>query len=134
MGARGRKSAAELTTLRPADVPAWPDPPAHLSEEVQAEWRAVVTSLPPEYFSPPTFSMLEAYCCHAVMARRIAQRIQKLDKNAPLSEYGRLLSMHNRESRALASIAVRLGLAHSTARPLNGRHQGPRPWDKPWID
>ena len=54
MGARGRKSSAELTLLQRAEevlVVRRPDPPDHLADEARMEWREVVNS-PPLITSP----------------------------------------------------------------------------------
>jgi hypothetical protein len=77
--------------------------------------------------------MLEAYCRHTVATRRIDQMLQNLeaDEGATRADYDRLLVMHERESRALASIAVRLGIACASrlqnAKPISGI--AGKPWD-----
>src|SRR5215471_6916272 len=116
MGARGRRSSAELTLLQRAEevlVIQRPDPPDHLSDEAGMEWREVVNSLPADHFSRGMHPLLEAYCCSAVTARVIDRLIQGLDERegAAQADYDRLLVMRERESRALASIAVRLEIA-----------------------
>jgi phage terminase small subunit len=116
MGSRGRKSGAELTLVARAEevlVARRPDPPDHLSDEAAAEWRDVVNSLSAEHFSRASHPLLVAFCRHAVAARRIDQMLQGLneEEGATRADYDRLLVMHERESRALASIGVRLGIA-----------------------
>ena len=112
-----------------------PDPPDHLSDEAAAEWRDVVNSLSADHFSRALHPLLEAYCRHAVAARVIDRLIQELDERegATQSDYGRLLAMHERESRALASIGVRLGIA-CASRLQNAKPIGcvtNKPWEKP---
>jgi phage terminase small subunit len=137
MGSRGRKSGAELTLVaRAEDVlgARRPDPPDHLSDEAAVEWREIVNSLPADHFSRATHPMLEAYCRHAVATRVIDRLIQELDERegATLSDYDRLLVMHERESRALASIGVRLGIACASrlqnAKPISCVTN--KPWEK----
>jgi phage terminase small subunit len=138
MGSRGRKSSAELTlAARAAEVlvARRPDPPDHLSDEGAAEWRDIVNSMPADHFSRATHPMLEAYCRHAVARRVIDQVIQGLDEqeSATRADYNRLLVMHERESRALASIGVRLGIACASrlqnAKPISCVTN--KPWEKP---
>jgi hypothetical protein len=52
MGIRGPKSAGDLATPTVADLrgDARPEPPADLTEEQAAEWRAVVERLPADWF------------------------------------------------------------------------------------
>jgi hypothetical protein len=113
MGSRGRKSGAELTLVARAEdvlVARRPDPPDHLSDEAAAEWRDVVNSLSADHFSRASHPLLEAYCRHAVAARRIDQMLQGLqEEGATRADYDRLLVMHERESRALASIGGEIG-------------------------
>ena len=112
-----------------------PDPPDHLSDEAAGEWRDVVNSLSADHFSRASHPLLEAYCRHAVAARVIDRLIQELDerKGATQLDYDRLLVMHEGEARALASIAVRLGIACASrlqnAKPIQG--VATKPWEKP---
>jgi phage terminase small subunit len=130
MGARGRRSNAELTLLQRAEevVVRRPDPPDHLSDGARMEWREVVNSLPADHFSRGMHPLLEAYCRSAVAARVIDRLIQELDERegATQADYDRLLVMHEREARALASLAVRLGIACATRGPISS------PTSKPW--
>src|SRR5262245_18308692 len=137
MGSRGRKSGAELTLVARAEeglVARRPDPPDHLSDEAAAEWRDVVNSLSADHFSRASHPLLEAYCRHALPARRIDQMLQGLneEEGATRADYDRLLVMHERESRALASIGVRLGIACASrlqnAKPINCVTN--KPWEK----
>jgi len=65
-----------------------------------------------------------------VAARVIDRLIQGLDERegTTQADYDRLLVMHERESRALASLAVRLGIACASKiqRPISS------PTSKPW--
>jgi len=139
MGARGRKSSAELTLVQRATevlTVSRPGPPPGLAEDAATEWRAVVSSMSADYFVRPMFAVLEAYCRHAAAARQIDQLLAKIDEddNATVSMYDRLLKMHERESRALSSLAVRLGLAYATRefKSFGGKKSdsGTKPWDK----
>jgi hypothetical protein len=52
MGARGPQSSAALAIVPVAELrgDARPEPPADLTEEQAAEWRAVVERLPADWF------------------------------------------------------------------------------------
>jgi phage terminase small subunit len=137
MGARGRKSKAELTLVRNrAEVLVLrrPEAPDDLSDEAAAEWREVVASCDADHFSRATYSILAAYCRHAVATRRIDQLIKNMEEGDEWSVgmYDKLLVMHERESRALASLAVRLGIASVSraAQKIGGSKSYDKPWEK----
>ena len=140
MGARGRKSRAELTLVQRAEevlVVRRPEPPEVLSDEAAAEWREVVNSLPADHFSRAVHSMLEGYCTAAAEVRRIDQLIQDLRESdqGSLGAYDKLLAMHDRQMRLVSMLAVRLGIGSATnvtrVRSLaGGRDVGSKPWEK----
>src|SRR4249919_3863804 len=118
MGARGRKSSAELTLVQRAEevlVVRRPNPPDCLSDDAAAEWREVVNTFAADHFPRATYPILEAYCCHAAQRRKVRQLIENTEEGeGSVGEYDKLLAMHERESRALAALAVRLNIASAT--------------------
>lgn len=136
MGVRGPKSKAELAVVASGGVTATERQraPVDLTDEQRAEWMAVVAGLPADRFTREQVPMLAAHCRHTVAQRRIAQLIEAAEKaeEFDVNEYDRLLKMQERESRCLASLAVRLGFAYSTAyekRPPKGGKHTPKPWE-----
>jgi len=127
MGARGRKSSAELTVVPSVLVIRRPEPPACLTDEAAAEWRAVVDTFAADHFNRGLQPVLEGYCEHAAARRKIGQMLKEAeeerdDGDAPtVASYDRLLLMHERESRALAALAVRLRIANATHVPASAR-------------
>jgi phage terminase small subunit len=84
MGARGRKSAAELTTIAaigPQGVVRVrrPDPPAHLGDDAASLWRATVNGLPADWLLPGGAPVLEAYCSLTVSLRRTLRTLERLE-------------------------------------------------------
>jgi phage terminase small subunit len=137
MGVRGRKSSAQRAiAVREQEllVIQRPPPPDCLSAEAQAQWKEVIDCLPADHFSRALYPVLEAYCRHAVATRKIDQLVQKSeeDPEATLADYNRLLAMHREEARAMASLAVRLGIAcasrNTTAKPIG--NVGSKPWEE----
>lgn len=124
MGERGPKSAAELS-LVPGDGAeihsiVRPEPPESLRPEQAEVWRAIVAALPPEDIPEQRYEDLANYCRHAVSQRVIARVIDELEEKIgspdfDLERYDRALKMRERETRAIASLSVRLGFAYSTA-------------------
>lgn len=117
MSKPGRKSKTDLAlanvtvTERPAPVPG-------LSDEQKFEWVRIVNSCEADRFTPDLLPLLEAYCLHRVTLRRVRDLVAQAeaDEEFSLPKYDRVLKMQEREGRALASLAVRLGFA-KTAGP-----------------
>lgn len=131
MGNRGRTSSAELSVISSREFVEIPRPraPQDLTDEQGLEWRAIVGRLPADNFGRETHALLTAYCRHVVAQRRIAQLIQSQEsENFDIAEYDRLLKMQERESRCLASLAVRLNIAQTTAYEKNKKPEGKAPW------
>jgi len=77
---------------------------------------------------------MAAFCRHVTAARRIAELIEVEDKSDAFNfaYYGQLLSMQERESRAMATLATKLRLARSSVddrrkSPKTPSH--PKPWE-----
>ena len=119
MGSRGRKSADELVQATAVvERIERPPAPAELTEEQGIEWARIVESYGADAFTPDRQPLLAAYCRHVVQARRIASMITEAERNTETTvrEYKTLHGMHEKETRALSSLAVRLNFAKTTYR------------------
>lgn len=136
MGARGRKSTSELAVARRSAVierEERMEPPSQLTSEQAREWREIVDSLPAEHLTRAMRPMLVQLCRHVSEANYLSGLIQQCRRKKSaeaFKEYGKLLTLHERESRIIASLEVRLGLARHTAQ-YEGRSPG-RSKRKPW--
>jgi hypothetical protein len=136
MGARGRPSASELAVVRLQTEPGAepPDPPAGLTGEAAQVWRDIVASLPPDWVSVANSPLMEGFCRHVAASRRVAQLIEVEEASDAfnLDDFGRLLAMQERETRAMATLATKLRLARSSVddrRKAPKPPSGPRPWE-----
>jgi hypothetical protein len=135
MGARGRPSRAELAVVPfKAAEARRPDPPAELTKAQAEVWTSIVASLPADWVSVANAPLMAAFCRHVTAARRIARRIEAEEQSDAfnLASYGQLLSMQERESRAMATLATKLRLARSSVddrRKAPKPTSGPRPWE-----
>lgn len=136
MGARGPQAKAALSVIgiNGVEVIDRPKSPIELTDEQRQEWLAVVNAHAADRFTRGQHPMLAAHCRHVVAQRRIAQLIAEHESSDDFNpqQYDHLLKMQERESRCLASLAVRLGFAYSTAyekRPPKGSEAGGKP---PW--
>lgn len=112
---RGRKSAESLSAV--ANIPGQrAQPPAELTEEQAAEWRAIVATKPPEWFNRDSQALLCDMCRHTVIARRISDQVdsfplEQLATEEGLERYEKLGKMLERHSRTVAMLAVKMRLA-----------------------
>ncbi len=132
MGTRGRKSSNDLQIVPTTTVERLP-PPAVLTEVMKFEWLRIVNDFPADYFNAGQISALKQYVKHVVNADVISVEIdhmmeQEDEFSWPL--YDKLLRMQERETRAIASLGVRLGFAKSTARDQGAKSLGTtKPWE-----
>jgi hypothetical protein len=120
MVAKGRRTAREKAAdVRALEALDRPLPPEYLNKAAQKEWREIVETYPADRFPRGTWPMLEGYVVHTVEQRRIMGMLDGVGTDTPLSQYNSLLSMLDRESKAVASFGVRLGIARTSAA---GRH------------
>lgn len=141
----GRKSAASLAladrVMGAMETIQRPDVPYDLDDEEATEWRAVVDRMPATWFGRETHALLTQYCRHTVRARRIAQLIraaenppkQKRGEDAPefdVAAYNTLLIMQDRESRAIATLSMKMRIAQQSCISQTDKKArvGKRPW------
>jgi chaperone required for assembly of F1-ATPase len=138
MDKRGRKSAAELSVIKPSSISAItrPVPPKELTNEQKQEWLAVTNRMPADWFPRETHAMLSQYCRHVVSAHRIAMLIEKVvSGDYPdewLHDWDRLLKMQEREGRALSLLATRLRMTQQSrisAHRKVSTTATPKPWE-----
>ena len=132
-GQRGRVSSAAVA-LRPVVLLERPGAPGHLGQDVAREWREIVAALPADHFPRETWPMLEAYCRHIICSRKVAALIEQLEgagDELNAREWQRLLSLQDRENRAISDLAMKMRLSQSSRQdkkqpiPSSGVH---KPW------
>jgi len=136
MGHRGRRSAASLASPKVQTLIMRPAPPDGLTDEQAVEWRAIVDRMPADWFTGETHALLAQFCRHISAARDIAQRLQ--DKRLGIKDLNLLLSMQDRERKAIESLATKMRLTqqsrfHRTKSTGPAGHAGlissTRPWE-----
>jgi len=141
MAKRGRKSSASLSVIsgNGIEVVARPDPPAELTAEQSAEWKAIVNRMPADWFTRENFGLLAQYCRHLVTSRRVAQLVESEENSDEFSimNYDMLLRMQSRESSTLTSLATKMRLSqqakYTTQRAgtkSKDAGTGKKPWEK----
>lgn len=138
MGARGKKSSAEVTVASLGKVSriSRPDAPYDLDDEAAEEWRQVVDRLPADWFPRETHPLLADYCRNVVLSRKIWQLIRKVEKakRLDIEEYERLTRMAERATRVIASLATKMRISQQTQydkKKARGSGGGRKPWDEP---
>jgi len=143
MAQRGRKSAAELSTVivdvGRQSVPI--SPPSELTDPQADIWRDVVESAPAVLFRRAVFPILIAYCRHACRARLLEMQVAQFQPEWTKVEGGlerldKLLALCERETRAMIACARTLRLtpqaqmhARSAGRAADNMPTGRLPWD-----
>lgn len=137
MGQRGRKSTeavAVATFAVPAAVER-PDAPYTLTDEQADIWTRIVSARPADHFTPETWGDLANYCRHEAASNRVSQLIQQYEQSGDAfcaQDYDALLKMQERETRAMASLAVRLRIAPSASASKN-KDLSVTSAQKPWL-
>lgn len=133
MGTRGRKSAAELTTIAIGPRIGRPSPPAELTKEQAEEWKAIVGRMPADWFTREHHAILAAYCRHVSRYRQLSKTLDrcpsdKLTEADSLNVYDKLSKAAEREGRAMLACARSLRITHQSqydagkaARKAGGR-------------
>ncbi len=142
MRKRGRKSSAELAVVAVSQEARRPSPPAELTEAQAKIWQDIVDTQPGGWFRPAEDALLIAYCRHVDAANRVSAIATAFDyTTGKLGDLDRLLRMHERETRAISSLATRMRLTQqSRMHPRTaGRAQenaiGAKLWERrPWED
>lgn len=131
MGARGPRSAEDLKVSEITVAERY-EPAIGLTDEQKFEWLKIVNANDADRFGPEMLPLLESYCRHRVALRHVGELVKEAESGEEIDirEYDKLLKMQERESRALASLAVRLGFAHHTAKGDAARKPNiPKPWE-----
>jgi len=138
MGARGRKSLAGLSVVVPLSDDRL-SAPAHLSADQAAEWRAIVDSLPADYFRPGDIPLLAAYCVASTFYKRAAAEMEARGMTLMDDKGREYVNPHHNvltsQASAMAQMAVKLRLCPSaryTEKAAATKAQsagGRRPWD-----
>jgi len=142
MAARGRASAAAIET--PAILAGRrPPPPAELNKAQAAEWKAVVDRMPADWFTRETHAMLSQYVRHVDMAAKLGEAlgnfpVADLLTDAGVERFDKLTKLHEREGRAMSSLATRLRLtqqsrynpAAANTAAKNAGKSAKKPWEE----
>jgi hypothetical protein len=117
LGSRGRKSIAELMiTDSSTGIINRPDAPYDLTDIESDEWRAIVSSMPPEHFARIHYPMLSQLCRHIVAARRVAQMVEQCARQKKLNrvEFASLLALQAAESAAIIRLCRSMRLTQQS--------------------
>ena len=145
MGARGPKSSAALAVVSSVTEHR-PAPPKELTPEQAAEWEAIVGRLPHNWFPRETHGLLVALLRHWSTCRFLSKQIDAFNpawiaEDGGFERYSQWLALRERESRAMAGLAVKLRLTNqSRYTPATAQRQAQSPFGfidaegrmKPW--
>jgi hypothetical protein len=134
MAQRGRKSQLSLLEAAVTDVVPRPQPPAELTAEQSAEWIVICNSVPADYFSQPTHATLVQYCRHVVVARHLAELIQRCGKSKKIDtrQYRFLIREQRAETQAIYACLRSMRLTHLAIKPSSRSAIPSNPMPRPW--
>lgn len=115
MGARGRRSAAELVTTSNV-VPFKPlplEPPDQLSDAEAAIFKSVVAAMPEGWFKADTVALLVEYSRAVDACDKLAAMRQQPEPMA-LRDLALLLTAHEKQARLVASLATKMRLSQQS--------------------
>ena len=110
---------AKLAVVHTLPTQQRPPAPDHLSAEEQAEWRALVGTMPATWFPRECHAALAALCRHTCRARVLGERLNTIQAKCLGTEEGLraldlLLKMMERETRCIASLSRTMRLTQQT--------------------
>jgi phage terminase small subunit len=120
MAQRGRKSAAAMSVaIVGSDLSKFPEPSAYLSPEQDAVWRDVIASRGGDLIAPESYPVLIEFCRAVDSSNKVASQLDAFSPEWATDEEGlkrwdKLLSMQDRLSRNVASLAAKLRLTPSS--------------------
>ena len=135
-----RRSAAALSlcVVTPLPMRKRPDPPAGISARQKALWREIVRSKSPDWFDAGSLPILRALVGHIETLEQVQARFTvpvDLSDTDGLSLLDKLSRLRDRESKAVASLSVKLRLSTQSrytpqaAATAARAHGEPRPWE-----
>jgi hypothetical protein len=98
-----------------------PTPPDELAEDEAAEWRAIASRMPHDWFTRENHPLLCEYCRHIVRARDLARDITKFKQfpaevrltSEGIQRYDTLLRMADRERAAIVAACMVIVVARN---------------------
>jgi hypothetical protein len=132
MGVRGRVSAAESLVVIAGGAGDRPPPPSQLSGKAAAEWVAIVSRMPPDWFPRETHPMLVQLCRLVVTANDIDRRMRK--RGLENNEFQALFKMQREVSASISQLSTRMRISQQSQYDRRKRRGNtPAPLE-PWND
>lgn len=132
-----RKSVADLSTVAVLSDDRI-EPPLHLSESQRSEWRAIVDSLPADYFRPGDVPLLSAFCVASALHKQAQAHIEEhgmvLENDRGTMTANPAASILMTQASSMASLAMKLRLCPSARmRQEKAATAGVASSKRPWA-
>lgn len=140
MDQRGRKSTAEITTLRAVAPGERLPAPIELTPEQARIWDSVTETKPAEWFQRDTAPVLVEYCQTITRARQVEEFIASIEGTALADAdnrkaYLELVKVKESLSKTIASLATKMRLTQQSrytpqaSNTANKKANRKRPWE-----
>jgi hypothetical protein len=146
MQTRGRNARTALAVVTSGvTIGESPDPPASLSPREKAVWRATIDAMPPGWFGPESWPLVERLCVVQCQCRDLDQALKPHESAVPtdpeeLARYKTVTALRVTLTAQLASLSTKLRITpHSRYDPESAhaamRRHGEQVAEKaPWAD
>src|SRR5262245_25522892 len=108
MAERGRPSNAELQAIHAIRRP---EPPETLANEAKVVWRTTVGRLPNDWFPDETLPMLEIYCTHVWLHRRLGMMLKPGTQKADVKQ---ITAQMAEEAELIANLATKMRITQQS--------------------
>ena len=134
-----RQSAAALAVLNLRPGPKRPEPPHYLGQTAANEWRAIVDSMPADWFPRETHALLAQLCriidrCKAVSAALDKTQRYGLSPEHITPKFEQLLALEMRLSDSIARLSTKLRLTQQSSTQYDKQRSRKGEAKIPWEE
>lgn len=132
-----RTSAAALSVVHIEPAQRRPKPPSALSPDAAAQWRAIVDSMPADWFPRETHPMLTQMCRLVVRCASIAEALdQAIRDGEDLSErkYQNLMRAEMQLSEGIAKLSTKMRISQQSSSNYDKKRKRTGKKVLPWEE
>lgn len=112
-----------------------PEPPRNLSDEAKFQWRAVVSSMPPDWFPRETHGMLTQYCRLVVRCQAVAEALDQArasGEDMAVRDYQNLMRVEMQLSNTIAQLATKMRISQQSSSTYDKKRKRHGKKSVPW--
>ena len=132
-----RTSVAALSVVHIEPAQRRPEPPSALSPDAAAQWRAIVDSMPADWFPRETHPMLTQLCRMIVRCASIAEALdQAIEEGDDLSErkFQNLMRVEMQLSDTIAKLSTKMRISQQSSSNYDKKRKRTGKKVLPWEE